>query len=604
MDQADRPAQAVFGHVVDALMRGNVVPFVGAGISVWAKVDNCPDCPNFSPTISWLCTRLLGQLKQKSLQEDERTFSRMAEIVLWQKGPDGLCKALALDNFTRLRPQPAHYAIAALALEGIIEEVISTNWDTCIEDAVRELSSGARDLCRPVTSLAQYRKGRCTADASALLLYKINGCAEGYKPSKRLDDERELPVVTTERQLQDFGKRQWARDLLRDRARSRVLLFSGFGSDEPQVRHTVLQLMEEFSQDDGCTEHKLFVVAYEQSLSFNQRQILRAFVRANGKPAKEADNTPEDGVPSYEKQILEHALMGSDAHYFGASGSELPADNFWCAAFEACIEKLLRTRYAAQGGALATWLDQWSPEPERTRRRFLDWLFPPEKREKSAFHCPVPGLLGPHPEDPTGGFRLMGWIKVMDGDRGKMPRYLPFRDQKRALLPIATLLILYLLSGGDLPLCEFVKQIDENSEYGLRVRLVDARSAQSGGIDTTDATDVRLITRTLANQMLLPGEAQATEVQEALSRLATESRLLVVIVVPESVGRTRPSRACEIRGDRMRMLRVWQIEAHELLKLREIGRRGWGVLAHLVAESSGPKTASRRLRREAHDVQS
>ena len=45
-----------------------------------------------------------------------------------------------------------------------------------------------------------------------------------------------------ERQLQNWRERKWARDLFNDCLRSRTLVFSGFGSEEPQVRHTALQI--------------------------------------------------------------------------------------------------------------------------------------------------------------------------------------------------------------------------------------------------------------------------------------------------------------------------------------------------------------------------
>lgn len=56
-------------------------------------------------------------------------------------------------------------------------------------------------------------------------------------------------IVLTERQLQTFRDQGWAHDLFKDRARTRALLFCGFGSEEPQIRHTALALMEEFSRN-------------------------------------------------------------------------------------------------------------------------------------------------------------------------------------------------------------------------------------------------------------------------------------------------------------------------------------------------------------------
>ncbi len=60
----------------------------------------------------------------------------------------------------------------------------------------------------------------------------LNGCA------------KKSNIILTERQLQNWRENKWARDLFRVRCRTRSILFSGFGSQEPQIRHTVLQVKE------------------------------------------------------------------------------------------------------------------------------------------------------------------------------------------------------------------------------------------------------------------------------------------------------------------------------------------------------------------------
>lgn len=92
--------------------------------------------------------------------------------------------------------------------------------------------------------------------------------------------------------MQNFRREQWAQDLLRDRARTRTLLFSGFGSEEPQIRHTVLTLIEEFA--NGYRKRKPdetmdlpnapFIQVYDAYLSFYQLQILVGFLDAHSEP--------------------------------------------------------------------------------------------------------------------------------------------------------------------------------------------------------------------------------------------------------------------------------------------------------------------------------
>ena len=66
-----------------------------------------------------------------------------------------------------------------------------------------------------------------------LRLYKINGCAAAYERDPAAEADR---IALTEHQLQGFRGNHWAADLFRDRARGHRLLFSGFGSSEPQYQ--------------------------------------------------------------------------------------------------------------------------------------------------------------------------------------------------------------------------------------------------------------------------------------------------------------------------------------------------------------------------------
>lgn len=183
-------------------------------------------------------------------------------------GPRRRCKLvseiLEIPEFANVEPTAAHYYIAFLAREGLIDEVITTNYDTCIEEAYCNTfgpAGAAPEGDSPalaIDSLAEYRaKGgkRFTGGRSkqrCLKIYKINGCANKLlcKSPEDGDCDRYCEnILLTEKDLQDWRNRAWVRDLFRDRLRSRTILFSGFGSDEPQVRHTALQVCEEFASE-------------------------------------------------------------------------------------------------------------------------------------------------------------------------------------------------------------------------------------------------------------------------------------------------------------------------------------------------------------------
>jgi SIR2-like domain len=153
--------------------------------------------------------------------------------------------------------------LAYLAREGLITEIITTNWDCGIEHAFGRSfgwnrESAAGEALAVIRNLYQYRTGggrRYTRDAHyrpILHLYKINGCAQEYgnylqaigtihQTDPSFEPGVAQRLVLTERQLQTFRSEYWARDLFQDRRRTHALLLCGFGSEEPQVRHTALQ---------------------------------------------------------------------------------------------------------------------------------------------------------------------------------------------------------------------------------------------------------------------------------------------------------------------------------------------------------------------------
>ncbi|MEZ5584388.1 MAG: SIR2 family protein [Candidatus Competibacteraceae bacterium] len=196
----------------------------------------------------------------------------------------------------------------------MITEMITTNYDCCIEHAFNRSfgcweASEDREELAVIRNLHQYRLhgGRRHTESSPhrpiLHLYKINGCAREYqdylkgiscihKAGSYVKPEIAQRIILTERQLQTFRNENWARDLFKDRSRTHSLLFCGFGSDEPQVRHTALNLMDEF-RNIPCFDHEEvtpeeiaelpnapFIAAYERP-SFIQIQLLGSFMWAH-----------------------------------------------------------------------------------------------------------------------------------------------------------------------------------------------------------------------------------------------------------------------------------------------------------------------------------
>jgi hypothetical protein len=450
-DMADMEKMVeAFCRLVDRVIDGRVVPFVGAGISQEARVSGNSD---FKPTVGWLQDRLgkeldlepsldgllqaqiVGVLKNvdpplrsspwpKAPQVDSKTrespvsdqepkespskekgpqLDCEADVMTWRFGAARLCEALNIDAFTKLTPLPAHRFLAYLAREGLITEIITTNYDTCIEQAFRNsFSSDERweasdtrvaDIPLAVIfNLSQYRthgsRQRTRADDHVLHLYKINGDAADYvaaveeyhrhRNAQRLED-RAARIIVTERQLQTFRDEMWARDLFSDRVRSRSLVFCGFGSEEPQVRHHAMVLMDEMqrqsepevsSREFGDVPNAPFWAEYRPRVSFAQLQVLMGFASAHVRPSDPRDAAPDVVL----KAAFLNVLLGPFAMFlkgptFQDEKQELEADLF----FERLFHAVWLRRFAQEitiGSVLHTWLRSVVLE----HRAWADWL--------------------------------------------------------------------------------------------------------------------------------------------------------------------------------------------------------------------------------------
>jgi len=292
-------------------IEGRGLPFLGAGVSMKARV---PGDYSIEPTVYWMIKQIVreaflrlprdkhrewisrlglnevltksqGEHSEKKplvdLNEDKSdeefkkecidNLNAITEKIEGQLGKlcdvmeqigafkvEEIINLIKIRDFKKLTPLPTHYYIAFLAQETLVNEVITTNYDCCLERAVRYCvgnhSAKQRNSSTAVSiyDLKSYRdKGARRLFpynmAAVLRVYKINGCAAQLNNNPN----HAASILITERQLQHMNNRMWAKDLLRDRARARSLVFSGFGSEEPQVRFTVLRLLEEFSKSDS-----------------------------------------------------------------------------------------------------------------------------------------------------------------------------------------------------------------------------------------------------------------------------------------------------------------------------------------------------------------
>lgn len=464
-----------------------VIPFIGAGVSNKANHPREKDlaninemqrnvqkalnakCKNEGCSLCIVKKELCDNRdntndKQNNTNDMRLSFDKLCELWEWscsenhQNNGNNRCKLiydiLKIHEFTNLEPTDAHYYIAYLAREGLIDEIITTNYDTCMEKAYcntygLENPFAENTPALVISTLSEYRdKGgkKFTRNPvmRCLKIYKINGCA-GKLPKKEEHGSENCKcntILLTERDLQDWRHRSWARDLFRDRMRSHTILFSGFGSDEPQVRFTAMQICEEFAlqKEDGIFQHKNgeiwdkqnapFIAGYEDKLSFSQMQIMSAFAQSHG-----ALLNPEE--------LYSNSFVGSDIKFFNLNDSSdklLKADIFWKRLFQAAFWRIFQKMCKPDSPAVS-FLSSALPCADVLMVDVLKWLIP-ENDAKFPF--------GRYPEmlelvDDEKVIPLIRWIEQVKGNQPKKGWYNPLIENSR-LIPII-LMSIYLLIG-------------------------------------------------------------------------------------------------------------------------------------------------------------
>jgi hypothetical protein len=160
--------QVVFGEptcrfrraLVAVLSLANLSPDEEARTNIDRPVDEWPD-------LDAITRRLVGnyaRVLQVSVDGEEPDF------ILW----NGVDVATTYADPTT-PPDAEHLCVALLAMEGVVSEIASANWDDLVERAVSEVSNGTVAL--PVCVIPEDTRGI----PSGPRLYKFHGCAARAK---------------------------------------------------------------------------------------------------------------------------------------------------------------------------------------------------------------------------------------------------------------------------------------------------------------------------------------------------------------------------------------------------------------------------------------
>lgn len=393
-------------RLVDRFYNNLVVPFLGAGVSYKACPDGLTRTPEMTKKFAAellkaaessheLKVFLNGICKSETEvcldQLSKLGLAVLAEIFINLYDVDEAHQLLRITEFANIESASSHKYIAYIVREGFIEEIITTNYDCCMEKAyIESFPKPVRNTnqVRVVTGLFEYRRFQNNHNQNypLLHLYKINGCAGKYNDSHTNQCEHsKVEIVLTERQLQTWRRNKWAKDMFRDRCRIKSILFSGFGSEEPQIRHTVLQVMEEFedcsedyslsrnsSDEDQDRKENPWennnspFIAEWGDLTFYQYQILCSYLRAHGQNRIKIDDVREAAFTKRDKALFDQHLE--------FSGENLEMEQFWGVIYWLLLKKLLAEKYFIPESVLGAYLPIGGMSGSLFREFFQDVL--------------------------------------------------------------------------------------------------------------------------------------------------------------------------------------------------------------------------------------
>lgn len=205
--------------------------YAGAGVS-----QAPPSCLPGGADIARMChVKLSEDLEQGALDgADPSSLTSVADAAAEIDGGLDLMKRIvvAASDYTTAVPNYSHKVLALLLLEGYID-VITSNWDTCIE---RSLNS--------VEDLPVVKSHEESQEIQGNALMKVHGCVT------RPDTIR----ITTE---ELDATRPWARYAVNTRIASRRIVFVGVSDVAPYVRACTQEIIQ--NEDEGSLDN-IFLV--------------------------------------------------------------------------------------------------------------------------------------------------------------------------------------------------------------------------------------------------------------------------------------------------------------------------------------------------------
>lgn len=279
-----------------------IVDMAGPSAAERAQIDIA------TPVAGWGCLKDL-------LQRLWNQYAKVLSVELAGQPLDYLLwTGLDFPNtFSNQEPDAEHLVIGMLALEGVVTELASANWDGLLEAAMKEL--GHDDFFRSTVNGEDLR-----GPAAAAVLYKFHGCA-----IRAIADEAAYRPLLVARSAQITG---WnanpafriVRDQISALAQVKRTLMIGMSAQDENIKHLFAKVNEQ--QPWKWNEQPTPVVFSAQELGDDQKNLLLLIYGQAEYEAHRAAVCEAARLQAYAKPLLLALLL----HVLTAKAEVLAAD--------------------------------------------------------------------------------------------------------------------------------------------------------------------------------------------------------------------------------------------------------------------------------------
>lgn len=166
----------------------------------------------------------------------------IAERLVLGGGWQSFTAALPRADWRVARCNEAHTVLAELCREGLVRRVLTTNWDTLVEAALRNVGLAYA----PIVNAAAL----ATEPPDTVAVIKLHGCIDHPESLKAARSEIESPTWAND----------WAAALFETLVRSNSILFVGYSGSARAATHTIAKIIRagDRSNDDYLVDKRSY----------------------------------------------------------------------------------------------------------------------------------------------------------------------------------------------------------------------------------------------------------------------------------------------------------------------------------------------------------